>query len=32
VARRHDDAGMGTHDYWLYSVGLVFVTILVVVA
>jgi len=24
--------GMGTHDYWLYSVGLVFVTVLVIVA
>ena len=24
--RRRHDAGMGTHDYWLYSVGLVFVT------
>jgi len=23
---------MGTHDYWLYSVGLVFVTVLVIVA
>ena len=25
-------ARMGTHDYWLYSVGLVFVTVLVIVA
>jgi hypothetical protein len=32
VRCRRDDAGMGTHDYWLYSVGLVFVTLLVIVA
>jgi hypothetical protein len=32
VPRRRHDAGMGTHDYWLYSVGLVFVTLLVIVA
>jgi hypothetical protein len=25
-------AGMRTHDYWLYSLGLVFVTLLVIVA
>jgi hypothetical protein len=25
-------AGMGTHDYWLYSVGLLFVTALVIIA
>ena len=25
-------AGMETHDYWLYSLGLVFVTMLVMVA
>jgi hypothetical protein len=25
-------AGMATHDYWLYSLGLVFVTVLVIVA
>jgi hypothetical protein len=24
--------GMRTHDYWLYSVGLIFVTVLVIVA
>jgi hypothetical protein len=24
--------GMGTHDYWLYSFGLIFVTVLVIVA
>jgi hypothetical protein len=25
-------AGMGTPDYWIYSIGLVFVTLLVIVA
>jgi hypothetical protein len=25
-------AGMGTHDYWLYSASLVFITVLVIVA
>jgi hypothetical protein len=32
VRRRLHHAGMGTHDYWLYSFGLVFVTVLVIVA
>jgi hypothetical protein len=32
VGCRRDHAGMGTHDYWLYSFGLVFVTVLVIVA
>jgi hypothetical protein len=25
-------AGMGTQDYWIYSIGLVFVTVLVLIA
>jgi hypothetical protein len=32
VFRGRENGGMGTHDYWLYSVGLVFVTVLVIIA
>jgi hypothetical protein len=32
VSYRREDAGVDKHDYWIYSVGLVFVTMLVIVA